>query len=135
MAADAYLRAASNGSYRGSVGYDRTSKLRDFEAYKAEVGTIEFRNVHSSEMTLGDEHFDAAFIDAMHLKDWVWNDYRKVKSNCKLVGFHDIVLVGSTVHEAWSEIKLQDGVSWWEFVDHSAPVAARCGIGVVTSES
>ena len=133
MAADAYLRAVGNGSYRGSVGYDRTSKLRDFDAYKEAVGTIEFRHSDSKTMNLGDEQFDAGFIDARHLKDWVWHDYKKVKGNCKIVAFHDIVLVGSTVHEAWSEIKLQDGVRWWEFIDISAPASARCGIGVVMS--
>lgn len=133
MAADAYLRSAVPG-FHGSVGYDRTAKLRDFEPYKIAVGSIDFRHQGSKEMTLGNEYYGAAFIDARHIERWVLHDYEKVKKHARIIGFHDIALQGSTVQPAWAHIKQQHH-RWWEFIDQSAPVEARCGIGVVDTRS
>lgn len=133
MAADAYLRTTVP-FYLGSVGYDQTAKLRDFDFYKSEVGTIEFRNQNSRHMDLGSEQYGASFIDARHLERWVWHDYKKVAENSMLIGFHDIVLEGSTVAPAWARIKARHH-EWREIIDESAPVSARCGIGVVDTEA
>jgi hypothetical protein len=125
---DSYLRAAVP-DYRRSIGYDRTSKLRDFDIYHEKFPTCEFRHHSSAQMDLKDEQFDAAFIDARHVERWVLHDFDKVRRNAKIVGFHDIELMGSTVGPAWKKIK-GAGRSF-EFIDFSAPPEARCGIGAV----
>lgn len=128
---DSYLRSAVDG-YERSVGYDRTSKLRDWEAYHARFPTCTFRHENSDKIQLGDERFDAAFIDAFHKEAWVMADYEKVRHHCRIVGFHDIVLVGASVDRAWERIKR--GRVHHEFIDQFAPVEARCGIGCVLNE-
>lgn len=129
MATDAYLRAAVPG-YTRSVGYDRTSKLRDFDAYREAVGgAIEFRHASSRSMDVTGEAFAAGFIDARHVEQWVLQDWEKIKGSCGIVGFHDIVLVGGTVGLAWDKIKM--GREHWEFVTTDTPETARCGIGAV----
>lgn len=126
--ADSYLRAAVPG-YDRSVGYDRIDKVRDWEKYKLKFPSVEFRNVNSGRMNLRAEKFDAAFIDARHVERWVLQDFEKVRRNCPLVGFHDIVLTGSTVGDAWLKIKQRRRA--WEFVNMATPAEGRCGIGVV----
>jgi len=133
MTADAYLRTAVQ-NYQVSVGYDRASKLRDFDEYKAVVKSIEFRHQSSKHISLGEERYGLALIDARHLEHWVWHDYQKVKNHARLIAFHDIALEGATVAPAWERIK-KDHSRWWEFIDESAPVSARCGIGIVDARS
>lgn len=126
---DSYLRARVPG-YERSVGYDRHDKLRDWPQYQAQFPSTEFRVQNSKDIRLGAEKFDAAFIDARHLEPWVLQDFEKVRHNCRLVGFHDIVLTGSSVDRAWRKIK-SEAKEHLEFIDENAPVEARCGIGVV----
>lgn len=130
MAADSYLRAAVPG-YRGSVGCDMRpgTRLREFGGYRDRFRTVEFRHLHSKNLHLNGERFDAVFIDARHLHRHVMRDFNRVKGNASLVGFHDIVLKGATVDQAWRKIR-ETGRSW-EFVDQVGPPEARCGIGVV----
>jgi predicted O-methyltransferase YrrM len=126
---DSYLRAVVPG-YERSVGYDRTAKMRDWDQYKAKFPTAEFRHASSENIDLGKERFDAAFVDARHLEHWVMQDHEKVRHNCRIVGFHDIVLQGSTVDKAWARIKAGAKNSY-EFINPETPPEARCGIGVV----
>lgn len=125
---DAYLRCAVTG-YERTVGYDRTSKLRGYEEYRARFPTCEFRHQSSKQMNLGAEQFDAAFIDARHIEKWVIQDFNKVRNNARIVAFHDIVLTGSTVGNAWATIR-KEGESF-DIIDETIPVEARCGIGVI----
>lgn len=130
MATDAYLRAAVP-DYERSVGYDRTSKLRGFDAYRETVGgTIEFRHQGSRNMDVSGEWFEAGFIDARHHEGWVLHDFEKLKRSCGIIGFHDIVLVGGTVGLAWHKIKT--GRQHCEFVTSDMPESARCGIGAAS---
>lgn len=132
MATDAYLRAAVPG-YARSVGYDRTSKLRGFDAYlEAVAGAIEFRHASSRHMDISQERFDAGFVDARHVEAWVLQDFEKIKGSCGIVGFHDIVLVGGTVGAAWDRIKTSR--KHLEFVATDIPESARCGIGAVLTK-
>jgi len=132
MTVDAYLRAAVDG-YERSVGYDRTSKLRDFDEYKKAAGTIEFRHENSSRIRLRSERFDMSFIDARHIKAWVLKDFQKVKDNSRFVGFHDIALrPPCSVKEAWGEIKT--GKRSFEFIETGIAEDCRCGIGVIDME-
>jgi predicted O-methyltransferase YrrM len=124
---DSYLRAV-NPNYQRSVGYDRTSKLRDWEGYRQRFQAVEFRRQHSKEIDLKEESFDLAFVDAKHEERWVRHDFEKVKAHCRLVAFHDIVLPGATVDKAWQQIR-DEGMRYWEFIDESLP--RTCGIGVV----
>lgn len=126
---DAYLRAAVPG-YLTSVGYDRFNKLTGLDEYKTRFHETYFRNVGSGDMQLGEESFDAAFVDARHVERWVLHDFEKVRRNAKIVGFHDIVLQGSTVGLAFDKIRKTHRKSW-SFVDNEIPVEARCGIGAV----
>lgn len=126
---DSYLRAVVPG-FRGSLGYDRHSKMRDWDEYVARFPTCVFKHEGSGEMNLRDLQFDAALIDARHVKKWVLHDYRKVLPNAALIAFHDIVLEGASVGEAWHEIRTRHQLTW-EFVDLTIPVEARCGIGVL----
>lgn len=126
---DAYLRAAVP-NYWKSVGYDRTDKLSGLAEYKAKFPEVHFRNIPSDKIQLGPEQFDAAFVDARHIEKWVLQDFEKVRNNSKIVGFHDIVLQGSTVDVAWKKIRDAHKKSW-EFVDLEIPAEARCGIGAV----
>lgn len=125
---DSYLRASVSGFSR-SIGYDRKAKLRDFQIYQQRFPSCEFRHQGSGDMNLGTDQLDAVFIDARHVEKWVLHDFDKVKNNCRIVGFHDIALIGSTVGLAWNQIKKDH--KYFEFIDLSAPVEARCGIGVV----
>lgn len=133
MFISAYL-ASINPDFAASVGYDRTSKLRDFDTYKAnwadtcKSATIEFRHQSSNDMNIDGEKYDLSYIDACHKRDAVWSDFNKVKDHSRFVAFHDIVLTGgSTVDQFWKEIKQQ--YKHWEFIDKSLP--ETCGIGVV----
>ncbi|MBI5773970.1 MAG: class I SAM-dependent methyltransferase [Verrucomicrobia bacterium] len=126
---DSYLRAAVP-NYERTVGYDRTSKLRDWEAYRQRFGSIEFRPQNSKDINLAGESFDAAFIDANHSEPWVLQDFEKVRAHCRLAGFHDIVLAGASVDKAWQQIKSQHQ-RHWEFIETRLPPECRCGIGVV----
>jgi len=126
---DSYLRATVPG-YIGAVGFDLRDKLRNFDLYKPVFPATEFYHMNSKDINLGDRQFDAGFIDARHEEAWVHQDFGKLKNNCRIVGFHDIVLHQSTVHLAWSAIKASHE-KHWEFIDYSAPAEARCGIGAV----
>lgn len=127
--ADTYLRLTVPG-YKGAVGVDRNFKLRNWDLYKARFPETEFWHTNSRGLNLGDRQFGAAFIDARHLERWVLADFEKVKRNARLVGFHDIVLVGATVGPAWEAIKAKHTRNW-EFIDTNYPPETRCGIGVV----
>jgi hypothetical protein len=130
MMADSYLRAAVPGYIR-SVGYDRKSKLRDWEEYRGRFPSAEFRCQGSDLMDISGERFDAAFVDARHIDRWVMQDYGKVlAARPKLIGFHDILLARSTVCDAWAKIKTRHPVKW-ELVDSAIPEQLRWGIGVV----
>ena len=122
---DSYLRAV-NPNYTGSLGYDRTSKLRDAVSYFAKFPNIEFRHQNSTEIVL-ERQFDMAYIDACHKEHWVWHDFNKVKEHCRFVAFHDIVLRGATVNKFWEVARGQ--YPSWEFIDHS--LSETCGIGVL----
>jgi hypothetical protein len=124
---DSYLRAA-NPDYRGSIGYDRTSKLRDADPYFSRFKDAEFRHQSSIDLNLKDEQYDLTYIDACHQEQWVWHDFLKVKTHSRFVAFHDIVLAdGSTVSKFWQVAKNQ--YPSWEFIDTSLP--ETCGIGVL----
>lgn len=123
-----YLKATVP-AFSKSRGYDQTSKLRDPEQMFAAFPEAEFVHMNSKNIKLGDERWDMSFIDARHTKRWAMRDFEKVRRNSKFVAFHDIVLEGSTVGEAWSEIK--SGLEHWEFIDENIPSHAQCGIGVV----
>lgn len=125
---DSYLRAA-NATYKGSVGYDRKLKLRDWEAYRARFAGVEFRCQNSSAIDLdADEQFDLAFVDACHQEEWVWHDFGKVRANCRFVAFHDIVLQGgSTVYKFWEVARRR--YPSWEFIDRD--LSQTCGIGIL----
>jgi hypothetical protein len=122
---DSYLRAV-NPSFRGSVGYDRTSKLRDYDAYHARFPTCEFRHCHSRDIVL-DRSYDMVFIDACHTEAWVRHDFDKVRAHARFVAFHDIVLKGCTVNRFWLQVR--DYYPSWEFIDTTLP--ETCGIGVL----
>jgi hypothetical protein len=127
---DAYLREVFP-DYGHSLGIDRINKIRYLAEYRAIHPQLEFRTMNSKHLDLEDEPFDMAFVDARHVEQWVLQDFEKVRHNCRFVGFHDIVLQGSTVGLAWERIKAQHPGRWWEFIDLGAPPEARCGIGVV----
>lgn len=122
---DSYLRAV-NPNYRGSVGYDTASKLRDSEAYFRRFPSAKFRHRGSTQIHLRGQ-FDLAFIDATHEENWVWHDFNKVKDNCRFVAFHDIVLRNASVDKFWNAAKKR--YQHWEFIDRSLPETA--GIGVL----
>lgn len=126
---DAYLRAAVPG-YQRTVGYDRKDRVRDLAEYRARNPSLELRVKSTRRMRLGDERFDACLVDATHTLDAVLLDWKKVREVCRLVGFHDIVLQGSGVPQAWASIR-QKFRRTWEFVDQAGPPGARCGIGAV----
>lgn len=128
---DSYLRATVPG-YSHAIGYDVRDKLRNWHIYKPLFPKTEFHHMDSKDIDLGRKRYDAAFIDARHLERYVMRDYEKVKDNCGLVGFHDIVLQGATADKAWARIK-DNHPRVWEFIDTSAPAHARCGIGVVAT--
>jgi hypothetical protein len=125
---DSYLRAAVPG-FRGSVGYDRTAKLRDWDLYKARFPATEFRNQSSADMDVRAESFGAAFIDARHVERWVLADFERVRKSAEIVGFHDILRPG--VDLAWAKIKRTG--SFMEFCNTDVPKAAQCGIGCVST--
>ncbi|MBI3881184.1 MAG: class I SAM-dependent methyltransferase [Verrucomicrobia bacterium] len=127
--ADSYLRATVP-DFERSVGCDRTSKLRDWDEYRARFERIEFRHVGSQDLSLAGETYDLAFIDARHLERWVLHDYEKVKPHCRFVAFHDIVLTNASVDKAWQRIKSRHA-RHWEFIETAIPPECRCGIGVV----
>jgi hypothetical protein len=131
--ADAYLRRLDPGFGR-SLGVDRINKIRHLDEYRAIHPQLEFLQCNSKRLRLGDQRFDAAFIDARHVEKWVLQDFEKVRRNCRMVAFHDIVLQGSTVGLAWERIKDEHPGRWEEFVDQQAPPEARCGIGLVRLE-
>jgi hypothetical protein len=122
---DSYLRAV-NPNFRGSCGYDRSAKLRDYDAYRARFPTCEFRHFHSRDIVL-DRPFDLAFIDACHTEEWVRHDAEKVRTHARFVAFHDIVLKGCTVDRFWLQVR--DQYPSWEFIDTTLP--ETCGIGIV----
>lgn len=130
LMADSYLRAAVP-DYTRAVGYDRKSKLRDFDEYKAAFPKTEFRCQGSGEMNVSNEQFDAVFIDARHVERWVLHDYRKaLDCKPKLIAFHDIRLRDSSVRPAFDQIKTLHKMTW-EIIDTNIPQDKQWGIGVV----
>lgn len=126
---DSYLRAAVQG-FGGSVGYDRTAKLRDLDIYSSSFPETVFRHQNSADMNLTNERYDAAFVDARHEERWVLQDFEKVRNSCNMVGFHDILRPG--VDRAWSKIRAEHS-EHWEFTVTDIPEVARCGIGAVAT--